>query len=374
MILDNLSIGGFQRLALDQAYEFSENNYQVSILVLSNPIVDTEPSFVKIEESLIERFKIQINFLGTSRFKQFFQLKHISSTLRNGDILLSHSLRGTALLVFRKFQLASHPKLITTIHQLPTLSAPRQRFQRYCYAQMTDILIGYSEAVRQDWQLRIKEYPVVFQRALRKNLHVIRNGIYSKRLPELNLNDFYTPRLLFLGRNTSWKGVDTFFRIASHPLLSNFEILMLVPKEEDVSLQELGERLTSRLTVISGKSVAYLKSRPGDVHIYPASYGKEAKHIESVSLNCLELASIGVPTILTKNGTHTWPDLNDFGIFFETDWSDMDEVARIVQKASLMRVESLDVEKIRELISIRNNINELIRIAQPKSTLLDENS
>ena len=374
MILDNLSIGGFQRLALDQAYEFSENDYRVSILVLSDPIDDTEPSFAKIEESLIEGFKIQINFLGTSRFKQFLQLKHFSKTLRNGDILLSHSLRGTALLVFRKFQLASHPKLITAIHQLPTLSAPRQRFQRYCYAQLTDILIGYSDAVRQDWLLRIREYPVVLQWAFRKKLYVIRNGIYSKRLPELNLNGVYAPRLLFLGRNTSWKGVDTFFKIASHPLLSKFEILMLVPKEEDVSLHELAEDLTSRLTVISGKSVAYLKSRPGDVHLYPADYGIDAKHVESVSLNCLELASIGVPTILTKNGTHTWPDLNDFNIFFETDWSDMNEVAKIVQKASLMRFELSDVRKIRDLISIGNNINKLITISLPKSSILDENS
>jgi glycosyltransferase involved in cell wall biosynthesis len=225
LILDNLAMGGFQRLALDQGYALAEGGYSVSLLILGNPLPSTEPSFLKSEHDLIEQFNIKIDYLGNSRWKQLFALNGIVSRLSGEDFLLSHSLRGTLLLAVQKFRVRSKAKLITTIHQLPTLSAPRQRFQRYCYAQLTEVLIGYSVAVQKDWVEKIQNYPRVFQIFFRKPMRVVRNGIYLDRLPLVDLEGDYRPRLIYLGRNTSWKGVNTFFDIASPGMLPvlNFE-------------------------------------------------------------------------------------------------------------------------------------------------------
>lgn len=364
LILDNLRMGGFQRLALDQAYALSEKGYSVRILVLSSPISKKEPSFLFIEEDLIRQLKVQISYMGESRLSQFFSLNRIVWKLNRKDLLLSHTLRGTALLSIQKFRIKSRARLITTIHQLPTLSAPRQRFKRFCYAQLTDILTGYSVAVKADWMEKIKHYPRFIRFFFKKEIRVLRNGIYLNRLPSLDLVDSYQPRLVYLGRSASWKGMNNFFNIASNPALSNFRFLIMVPNQEDVSLDSLESSIRERFQVIAGKTVSSLKPQFGDVHIYPANYGSETNYVESVSLNCLELASLGIPTILSQFGTSTWPDLRKFCIFHECSWENMDEVVSQVIKASLQRIEQTDLRQIRNLISIENNIQNLFNFSQ----------
>lgn len=369
LILDNLRMGGFQRLALDQAYSLSENGYSVRILVLSTPISSKEPSFLFIEEDLIRQLKVQIYFLGESRLSQIFSLNRIVGKLSREDLLLSHTLRGTALLLIQKFRIQSRAKLITTIHQLPTLSAPRQRFKRFCYAQLTDILTGYSVAVKADWMEKIEYYPKFIRFFFQKELQVLRNGIYLNRLPSVNFAETYQPRIIYLGRSASWKGMENFFRIASSPLLSNFKFLIMVPNEEDVSLDSLGSSVRERFQIVSGKTVSSLSPQFGDVHIYPANYGSETNYVESVSLNCLELASLGIPSILSQFGTSTWSDLSEYSIFHECSWEYFDDVAKKVIKASKMRYKSDQLREIRKIISIKNNIQNLIRISNGSKPL-----
>ena len=359
-----MRMGGFQRLALDQAYALSEKGYSVNILVLSPPLSSNQPNFLTIEEELIRGLRIQITYLGESRFKQIIYLNRIVGSLSRRDLLLSHTLRGTALLSIQKLRLNSRAKLITTIHQLPTLSARRQRFKRYCYAQMTDILTGYSTAVKADWIEKINFYPKFIQFCFKKEIHVLRNGIYLKRLPAINLDVTYQPRLIYLGRSASWKGMDNFFKIASSPLLFDFKFLIMVPNEQDVSLGQLKKSVRERLQIIPGKSVSSLTPQFGDVHVYPANYGSEANYIESVSLNCLELACIGIPSILSRFGTSTWPDLTPYSIFHESSWENLEDVARQIFTASTQHLDQAKLVEIRNLISIENNIQKLSILAQ----------
>jgi glycosyltransferase involved in cell wall biosynthesis len=357
-------MGGFQRLALDQAYVLSESGYSVRILVLSSPISDKEPNFLTIEKDLISNFKIEIVFLGQSRFNQWLNLNRSAGKMGRMDLLLSHTLRGTALLSFQKIRILSRPKLITTIHQLPTLSAPRQRFKRFCYAQFTDVLTGYSEAVRADWIEKAGQYGRFFRFLFRKEMQTLRNGIFLNRLPSINSIAGYQPRIIYLGRSASWKGIDSFFKIASSPVLSNFKFLMMVPNQNDVNLQDIESVVRERFEIVAGKSISSLIPRFGDVHVYPANYGSETNHVESVSLNCLELASLGIPSILSQRGTSTWPDLKKFGIFHESDWKNPDDVANQVIQASLQQFNQVDLEQIRGSISIRNNIEKLIDLSK----------
>jgi hypothetical protein len=193
----------------------------------------------------------------------------------------------------------------------------------------------------------------------------MRNGIYLRRLPKLsqNLRATQSPRLIYLGRNTSWKGVSTFFEIAKQPELKKFDLLFMVPSVEDVDLSSLDQDVKERVTVVAGKTMAAYQPRLGDVHLYPANYGESAKYIESVSLNCLELACVGVPTLLTKNGLGTWPDLAGFSIFHETDWKDHCEIAAQILEISEMVFEDVVARELSSKINIQNQLSKLIKLS-----------
>jgi glycosyltransferase involved in cell wall biosynthesis len=361
--IDNLNIGGFQRLCLDQAYALSELGYSVEIHSFSEIPSSSSKNFLTIEEDYLARLCVKIDSFSESHFRQISQTRKILRNHKQGDVLISHSLRATAIIYIASRLLLKRPLFVTEIHQLPTLSAPIQRFRRFLYAQFSPILIAYSEAVKKDWDLRVKNFPLIIRPFFNRRIEVIRNGIYLDRLPQtVNSRESIPPgRLIFLGRNTTWKGITTFLKYAEHPKLLNLNILLMLPEIETSFEQELQERFGSRVEIVIGKSVASFSPKEGDVHFYSAQYGASAKFIESISLNCLEMAAAGVPSVVTRNGLSTWSDLQSVGIFYECDWSEIEETAETILNASRKRMGGLDIERIRGSISIKSNVLELIR-------------
>ena len=359
IVVDNLRIGGFQRLALDQAYCLSERGYRVNVLVMTDESKISDSNFILIERPILSKLNVQITWLKNSRVSQVIALRKVLLSAQEDCLLISHSLRATTLLRVSRLFMNNKPKIITTIHQLPTLSRKRQRFQRFVYAQFTDVLCAYSQAVQSDWKSQTQSSFIRRKLLSHKEIRVLRNGVYLPRLPNpSDRNDLKAaPRLIFLGRNTAWKGLDTFFQIVCRPELSDFEILFLVPFGDAIQVDNLPDYVRSKVTVISGKTIASYEPREGDVHIYPANYGVAARFIESVSLNCLELASLGIPTLLTKSGLDTWPDLEEFGIFHETDWRSMDTIVEQVLTLTKKVYSPIEIDAIRELIDINNQIN-----------------
>ena len=361
LLVDNMRIGGFQRLALDQAYGLSEAGYLVTIFVMDDlPGIET-PNFIGVEEDLIFEFQIKFVSLGNSRSAQLVNLFRLVTDFREAKMILSHSLRATFFLFLAVSSRLRILRVITTIHQLPTLSASRQRLQRFIYSQFSWKLFAYSNAVVADWNFRFEKNQSLISKFSFKRISLLRNGIYLKRLPseKSGLDSIGKPRLIFLGRNTSWKGVSTFLEIASQPLLKDFDILFMVPKLEDINLSGLNSDLLHRIEIIAGKTLSSYKPRRGDVHLYPANYGIGARFIESVSLNCLELACVGTPTLLTKGGLETWPDLIGYRIFHETDWQDYLKVSNQILEISTINLAEETVRTIASQIDISHQINQL---------------
>ncbi len=362
IIVDNMRIGGFQRLALDQAYLLGSRGYKVVLCVLDASPDSGTPSFIHSEKALISDYKVDLIFLGSRLLGQLIGFRRVTRKMRNPRLLLSHSLRATFLLSLSMPGFCRKYKLQTAIHQLPTLSAPTQRVKRFIYAQFTFKLFAYSVAVKSDWENRVSQSWLLRNLIARKSISVVRNGIFLPRLPviEANTNLKLVPRLVYLGRNTSWKGVSTFLEVAAHPKLANFELLFMVPDSRDIDLSNVSSQLRNRANIVAGKSIATYIPRDGDVHLYPANYGGSAKYVESVSLNCLELACLGVPTLLTKHGLGTWPDLAPFHIFCEIEWSDIDSVANQVLMVSQRRFTQEEIVEISSIIDINNQINNLL--------------
>jgi glycosyltransferase involved in cell wall biosynthesis len=361
--IDNLNIGGFQRLCLDQAYALSELGYSVEIHSLSELPASNSKNFLTIEENYLSRLCVKIDSFSTSHFRQISQTQNILRNHNDGDVLISHSLRATAIIYLSSRLLLKRRLFVTEIHQLPTLSAPIQRFRRFLYAQFSPVLIAYSEAVKNDWELRVKNFPVIIRPFFNKRIEVIRNGIYLDRLPQtVNSQESKSPgRLIFLGRNTAWKGITTFLQYAEHPKLLNLNILLMLPDIDPGFELEINERFGPRVEIIIGKSIASFSPKGGDVHFYSAQYGTNAKFIESISLNCLEMAAAGVPSVVTRHGLSTWSDLRSVGVFYECDWSESEETAETILHASRNRLGNSEIERIRSLISIKSNVLQLIR-------------
>ena len=365
LFVDNLRIGGFQRLALDQAYGLSELGYRTTIYVLDELPTSQTPNFLSSEQDLLSSLQVEIVSIGKSRTSQLHALFRIARQENSKTLVLSHSLRATALTFIVNLKLGNRLKIISTIHQLPTLSGSRQRFQRFVYAQFSWRILAYSSAVKADWDIRAGRNIFFRKFFARKKIEVMRNGIYLSRLPKLSQNprDAHSPRLIYLGRNTSWKGVSTFFEIAKQPELKKFELLFMVPGIDDVDLSSLDQDIRERVTVIAGKTIAAYQPRLGDVHLYPANYGEAAKYIESVSLNCLELACVGVPTLLTRNGLGTWPDLSNFAIFHETDWKNYSEIAGQILEISELVFGDVIALELSSKIDIQNQLSKLIELS-----------
>jgi glycosyltransferase involved in cell wall biosynthesis len=358
--IDNLNIGGFQRLCLDQSYEFAAEGHNVEIHILDDIPNSNSTNFVNLERSIISRLNISISYLSSSHRGQIRMASNILRSVGKDDLVISHSLRATVVLwVSKRLVRTGHP-FITTIHQLPSLSAPFQRTRRLLYAQLSPLLTAYSNAVKRDWDSRVSK-SLLFRLFLSKEISVLRNGIYLSRLPN-NQGESVMPaakRIIYLGRNTGWKGIDILLRYVELESLHDFDILLMLPEIDPKWEQELREKFGNRIQISVGRTLSSYTPRAGDVHFYAAQYGPNARFVESISLNCLEMAALGVPSVVTSGGLETWPDLAKMNVFAECDWKNLDATSAVIRQLSDLRFTTSTITNIRELVNIKQNVQKI---------------
>jgi len=113
---------------------------------------------------------------------------------------------------------------------------------------------------------------------------------------------------------------------------------------------------------VVGKSVSQVDFHPGDLHIYPASYGPKSRFIEAISINVLEMACFGVKSFVTEKGEETWPELVKNGMIYGVNWSDLPSVIKTILKNG-MPAKIPEVNAARHLIDVKNNLNEIFEAA-----------
>ena len=355
IIVDNLKIGGYQRLSLDQAYALADLDFTVSIIVLSPK---GQWDAAKIEATDLFQKTIELVESGSSRFSIFKTLVKKIPPGERDALIISHSLRATFALRFMKILLGRKFTINTTLHQLPRLSHFSQRLKRFIYSQFSDNLYCFSRAAEMDWYSQFGDKFEFFTSNFSKKIHLMRNGVYLGRLiHERNILETKTsPRIIYLGRLSFWKGLETIKMMAKSLELNEYNFVLMVPAIKPEDLAELSALLGNRLTVIEGKSVASFSSQRGDVHIYPANYGNEVKVIESISLNCLEMCAMGVPSVVTAGGLVTWPELSDCGLVQEVDWSNIKEIERVIRLSQFVELSVSEQTRITQLVDINRQI------------------
>lgn len=360
IIVDNLKIGGYQRLSLDQAYALSDIGFAVSIIVLSPK---DQWNAAKIEATYLFQKNVELVESGSNRFSIFKTLVQRIPPSDRAALIISHSLRATFALRFMKILLGRKFTINTTLHQLPRLSHFSQRLKRFIYSQFSDNLFCFSRAAEMDWYSQFGNRFEFLIRNFSKEIHPMRNGVYLGRLtPNTQILETKTsPRIIFLGRLSFWKGLETIKMMAKSRELYEFDFVLMVPAIKPEDLADLSGLLGTRLTVIEGKSVASFSSQRGDVHIYPANYGKEVKIIESISLNCLEMCAMGIPSVVTAGGLVTWPELSDCGLVQEVDWSNIKEIERVIRLSQLVELSVSEQTRITQLVDINRQIERYLK-------------
>lgn len=349
--MENLRIGGYQRLALDQSYCLSDMGIPVRIVLMS-PRQTKLKNFDETESNLILKKRLSIFQFTGNRLKDFFSAAKILRENNQETLIISHSLRSSVLFTLARLGTKNKIVINTTIHQLPSLSKYLQRQKRFLYAQFTDNLLAYSVAVMNDWSVR---FP------LGKKIKLLRNGIYLDRLPAISssneISTCVSPRLIYLGRNTSWKGISTYFDFLRMEFFSEFSGLMMISGSNPEIEAEVKTFHANRILILEGANLAHYKPSQRDLHIYPAQYGPEAQYIEPISLNCLEMAAMGVRSLVTFSKEETWPELRKSGIFIPVDWKNPE-----LQEMKIFPIDLLTgtdyLEHIRNTVSIARNIEE----------------
>jgi glycosyltransferase involved in cell wall biosynthesis len=365
IIIDDFKIGGIQRIALDQAYALSEKNIKTNIIVLNEQPAHGVPTFLHTEENLIKNLQVNIIFLKESKLNQLKNLYH-HIKVSNPKLIICHSLTGTVLCRLTKTLLRSKLVIVTTVHQLLSMSAPAQRVRRVFYSQFTDILFAYSNAVKEDWDYRRRHNPLMWLISASKTIAVCRNGVYLQRIV-LNESNFIKSnneinRLIFVNRLTAWKGLPTALRVIQSKEFSEVSLLIMTPDDPGELLLYVEPEKRNKIVSVVGKSISQVEFYPDDIHIYPATYGSGSRFIESVSINVLEMACFGVKSFVTEHGVDTWPELVCYGIIYEVDWSDLPSAISTILKNALP-LEVSTVNKVRQLIDVTNNLNKIFASA-----------
>lgn len=363
IVVQNLKIGGFQRVALDEAYAFSSKGFRVVLVVLEQLEKDYAKSFYIREIDLIEKFEIQLSVVSGNRRQQLISFR---SLIRNSDFnqyYISHNLRASVLIRLASIISARKVQIYTVIHQIPSLSDRIQRFKRFLYARSSNKLFIFSAAALEDWNKRINSNRFLKMLYRSKNIELLRNGVFFGRI---NIEPTFVTasqtrelRMIFIGRPTFWKGIGTVLALAKTEQLSNSKVVLYLPYANDSLFQNLPDSLTSRLEIVIGKTFKDYVPRLGDVHLYPADYGS-SEFVESISINCLEMAAVGVPSCVTKGGLATWPEFSNNEIVKEIEWANLSEAAQIILNCSQIQFSDLELETVRDFISIKNHINTLV--------------
>lgn len=360
IICDSAKIGGVERLALDQAYEINQlsNKTKATILVLNSKPDKMNASFISNEKTMIEKLNIKILYVPGSRLYQFYTLKNIMKDKTYSHVLTC-SMRGCVLAWLVRLRSRTNFIIFNTIQQLPSLTSSNQHLKRVFYSQFSDKLFICCESALRDWESKRQKSLLLKVISARRRVKLCRNGIFLPRLqPGLIESQFSgVKRFLFIGRLTAWKGLETFLKIAHLNDFKDVKILLITPTDPSIYLENIESGLRNRIQSVVGKSISEIEFHDGDVHLYPANYGNDI-FIEGISLNVLEMACLGIPSLITQNGCATWPELGNLGLVYEVDWKYPETVSEIVSRI-IIQPES--IRQARLLIDIKNNLDQMFR-------------
>ena len=360
ILVDNLRVGGIQRQVLDQMYFMSDSEISSVLLVFDEISTHKYSSFFKIEKDIIEKKNLKIIFTKPRIYQQIVSIRNLIES-ESITLVLDYTLSGSVKTRLAQIFSRQKVRIHCIVQQLASLSDPVQRYKRMTMAQFSTNLFANSVNYAKDWELYVNKN-LITKLFLSKKLSVIRNGVYLPRLtnfnsPESKLGDVknLNVRFIFLGRLRTWKGLGNLSKL-DEILHHEASFLVITPDFEPLVVEQLEKLFGNRVEFMFGKTPNDYSPRTGDIHVYAVDYGEKFKVIESVSTNCLEMAIIGVPSLITLGGGDNWPELKHHSMLFEVNWDDLESISKAIISATNSYALTRDQEPINEVITVERSI------------------
>ena len=362
--VDDLRVGGIQRLAMDEAYALAAMGVRTSIICFTQS---------RQEDSILELDGVSLKSLSTrgieviyisnkNKIAKVVQLVKLIKS-KNLKSVICHSPSSAAMFRAASLLIKRSIRINLWIHQLISLSDDVQKLKRILYSFCATDLFFSSKQFKLEWELERLDKIIRSLFFLKGNSRqVCRLGVYLPRLIDsierFSCKDENT-HLIFASRVASWKGVDTFLSISK--LRSDFHSVLMSVNLRDELLQQFDyDRNANHL--IEGKPPSFLSEVATPIHIYPSNYGSKTRYPQSIGLNVIEFAALGIPSLVSKEVVTTYPELFDSGLVSSVDWDDYLEVERKIEILSSISGEVRHEKAlwVREYCSIDTHLNALI--------------
>ena len=373
IVVDNLRVGGIQRLAIDECYALNKRG--IKHLLISLNAFEEHNSIIKVDEKFAEISQLNLKYLGKGKLRQLYELTKFAK--QDFNLIVTHS--ATAALLLRLAVILNMKKIniILYIHQLISLSSKKQALKRFIYFTFANKLFVSSNQFKLEIETYLKSN--WWGSLFRKKISFDRMGIYLDRVD----NQFKEivcqeaiPHLIFSSRMTEWKGFQVFLNLASRFNSINHKIVFEISKAQNgqVKIQDLNKNDNHAFYSKSPVSFRYPSK---SLHIYPTNYGDSIKYPQAIGMNVLEYLALGVPSLISKEGFESWPELKKSVLIETCNWSDSKEVDDKLNKLlnvdeSRARAESL---KLRQSITIDRHVTNLVSqmVGQKKHKINNRN-
>lgn len=358
IVVDNLRVGGIQRLAIDECY--SLNKRDIKHLLVSLNAFEENNSIVKVDEEFAEISQLNIKYLGKGKLRQLNELTKFVK--QDFNLIVTHSATATLLLRFAVTLKMKKVKIILYIHQLISLSSKKQALKRFFYFTFANKLFVSSNQFKLEIETYLKDnwWGPLF----RKKIYFDRMGIYLDRVD----NQFKAvvcqgdiPHLIFSSRMTVWKGFQVFLDLANKFNSINHKVVFEISKVENRQ-NEIQNLDKDGNHAFYSKSPVSFRYPSKSLHIYPTNYGDSVKYPQSIGMNVLEFLALGVPSLISIEGFQSWPELEKNVLIETCNWFNSIEVDNKLNKLLNVDVISARDEslKLRESISIERHVTNLV--------------
>jgi len=361
VVVDNLDIGGVQRLAMDESYYFHSEG-RTCVLVSFTQTIKFK-SILDVDEEFLKSSPLDIRVAPIGEKSRIRFFGDLVEKIRP-EVILCHSARAIAYFrILRILRPSRNFKILGFVHQIPQMSDKLQTFKRAVYFRLADKVFAVSNQFGLEiGHLRQKSF---FYRVLfRKDISFDRIGVNLKRLDHQSLHasvkiEGHRP-LLYLGRITKWKGFDRFCQYVEEAFQGD-DIIVFTSPALHADIFDDGFFKKHNRSIIFSKTIASFLWPSSAIHLYPTFYSDEVKFPMSISLNVLECIYLGIPSVISRENFESWPELKESILCSMTDWSTI-ELVEIISRLRKVNKENLIEEsnKLRGVISIEGHCERVI--------------
>lgn len=353
IIVDNLKVGGIQRLALDEGYFFKNSEVKAMIIVLDG--AESEDSIVQVDKKYYVENPVDIFYVGHSNFYKIFNLIKLIRNYGKQSIFVSHSASGVVFARIASLISLRKIKIILWIHQVITLSDKTQSYKRIFYSLLANKIYFGATQFQSEW-VKYLDSRRVIRKFYNKKTQVSRIGVYLNRVLWDNhdcIENDHGKNLVFASRLTKWKGIYTLERISQELFSDGYKTIIMTAKNSG-SLLVIQDLYTSNaFRTILDKCPSNLRGINNLIHIYPTDYGGQTTYPQSIGLNVLEFLALGIPSIISEESFKTFPELKNCPLIETCDWNDISQL-----KAKVRKLESLSsFDRVSSSLSVRDAIS-----------------